>query len=108
MTGRFLKPAEIAERRGSEQDVAEVWRVWCALVSELLLGLSLFIEPDVFVLGGGLSQIPGISDDLSAALANAHFASGANVKIKLAEGGDASGARGAAYAAWRRSEGSEN
>lgn len=106
MTGRLLKPAGIAERRYTEDDVAGVWRVWCALVSELLLSISLCIEPDVFVLGGGLSQIPGISDDLSNALTAAHFASGAGAKIRLAEGGDASGARGAAYAAWRGNEGS--
>ena len=108
MTGRSLKPVEISERRGSEQDIAEVWRVWCALAAELLLSISLSVEPDVFVLGGGLSQIPGVSDDLSTALEKAHFTPHAGAQIRLAEGGDASGARGAAYAAWHEIEANAN
>lgn len=101
MTGTRVEPARIAALRASSPDIAAVWRVWCALVAELLLHITLCAEPEVFVLGGGLSRIPGICEDLSAALENAHFLRGAAPAIVLAEGGDASGARGAAYAATR-------
>jgi predicted NBD/HSP70 family sugar kinase len=104
ITARNLEPEEIAAMRADSGDVARVWQAWCALVAELLLGISLCIEPDVFVLGGGLSKTPGIADDISEALEMAHFIRGGCPAIRLAEGGDASGARGAAYAAWRANE----
>lgn len=100
MLGQNLEPEEIAATRETSEDVARVWQAWCALVAELLLSISLCVEPDVFVLGGGLSKAPGIAEDISEALESAHFIRGTRPAIKLAQGGDAAGARGAAYAAW--------
>lgn len=104
MTGQRLTPEEIAAQRQTAPEIKEVWQTWCLLVAECLFSISLCVEPDVFVLGGGVSKIPGIADDLSEALAQVHIVKGTRIAIRLAEGGDASGARGAAYAARRAME----
>lgn len=104
MTGQSRSPEDIALQRHGSAEVKEVWQAWCLLVAELLVGISLCVEPEVFILGGGLSKIPGLVDDLSEALARRHIVTGTSLAIRLAEGGDALGARGAAYAAWRAVE----
>lgn len=100
LTGQELTPEEIAAKRRTSAPIKEAWHVWCQLLAELMLSISLCVEPEVFVLGGGVSKIPGIADDLFEALASRHVVEGAKIAVRLAEGGDASGARGAAYAAW--------
>ncbi|MCC5973911.1 MAG: ROK family protein [Rubellimicrobium sp.] len=104
LTGRDLTPPEIAALRGNDPAMARVWAIWCAFMAELLMTLTVTIDPEVIVLGGGLSRIAGLVDDLSPGLAAAQFAGFGVPRILLAEAGDASGARGAAYAAWRGAE----
>ena len=101
MTGRKLSPVEIAAGRLSDPDIAKVWDVWCQLVAETLHSIVLTVDPDVIVLGGGLSQIDGVAADLSRSLGAIQLAPWGNVPIHCAQGGDASGARGAAYYAMR-------
>lgn len=101
LTGRKLDPAEIGELRQADESIAKVWRVWRSLVAETLYSVTLSVEPDVFVLGGGLSKITGIAEDLSDSLSSACFLPGVCAEVRLAQGGDASGARGAAFAAWQ-------
>ena len=97
-TGRDLTPPQIAaERHGA---LAPVWQVWCELTADLLHSLTLIADPDVIVLGGGLTKIDGMRDDLARAASEAQFPGFANPPLVLAEGGATSGARGAAYAAW--------
>ncbi|MEL6641231.1 MAG: ROK family protein [Pseudomonadota bacterium] len=98
-TGQTLSAPEISARRAT--DMAQVWSVWCAIAAELLHTLTAVSDPDVIVLGGGVSAVPGILDDLSTAAAQAQIPGFGPAKLALAEGGDASGARGAAYAAWK-------
>ncbi|MBI1416582.1 MAG: ROK family protein [Limimaricola sp.] len=100
VTGRHLTPPDIVAMRTSDADVARAWGIWCELVAELLLRITLMIDPDVVVLGGGLSQAEGLLDDLGEALRAAQWTGFGVPRLALAEGGDASGARGAAYAAW--------
>jgi len=99
MLGLDLTPIEIAARRGG--DTADVWAVWCALTADLLHSLTLTVDPDLIVLGGGLSGIDGIVADLTAAAQAAQIGDFAVPPIVLAQGGETSGARGAAYAAWQ-------
>ncbi|NCX19740.1 MAG: ROK family protein [Rhodobacteraceae bacterium] len=65
---------------------------------------SFHIAPDVVVLGGGLSKIAGVIDDLAIAVDKRALANVKRPKIVLAEAGDASGARGAAYAAYLKGQ----
>lgn len=99
-TGRALSPEEIVARR-SEPDLAQCWQVWCELAAELIHTLIMTIDPGCIVLAGGLSRVPGLTDDLTAALKGAALPGFKSTPpILLAEGGDTTGARGAAYAAF--------
>ncbi len=100
-TGRDLTPPEIAARRRIEPDIAETWAIWLELLTDLLITLTMTVDPACIVLGGGLSRIDGLLDDLRPALAKAQLPAFPVPELRLAEGGDASGARGAAWAAWR-------
>lgn len=99
LTGRDLTPQEIAAAKATDPDVARVWSVWCDFVAEMIITLSFTFDPAAVVLGGGLSQIAGVTGDISAALSRAQLPGFRIPQVLLAEGGDASGARGAAYAA---------
>ena len=99
ITGETVTPPQIAEQRfGTMQ---EVWKIWCALTADLLHTLTLTVDPDIIVLGGGLSQIEGLTDDLTKAAQGAQLLNYATPPLVLAEGGNTSGARGAALAAWQ-------
>lgn len=99
MTGQDVTPPDIVARRRG--DMEPVWQVWCDLVADLLHGLTLTVDPDLIVLGGGLSRIEGLADDLRKAARCAQIGDFGVAPLVLAQGGDTSGARGAAYAAWR-------
>ncbi|PSL19767.1 ROK family protein [Shimia abyssi] len=99
LTGKDVTPPEIAARR--DGDMAQVWDIWCALAGEMLLGLTLTVDPDVIVLGGGLSRIEGVTQALEDATRAAQIGAFNVPPVVLASGGDSSGARGAAYAAWQ-------
>lgn len=103
-TGRRMTPPEVVAARKTDTDIAECWNIWCELVAEMLLTLSLTVDPACIVLGGGLSQAEGVIPDLTAALQRAQLAGFVIPSLRLAEGGDASGARGAAYAAVQAEE----
>jgi N-acetylglucosamine kinase len=98
-SGRNLSPADIAASRATDAQLQDIWNVWCALTAEVLHMLTLALDPDCIVIGGGLSKIPGILPDLSAAHQDAQLRGFPTPPLFLAQGGDASGARGAAYAA---------
>ena len=99
LTGRSLSPPEIGTGRKTDPALAAVWSIWCELLAEMVLTICLVVDPACVVLGGGLSKLPGLVEDLTAALQRAQLAGFDIPAIRLAEGGDASGARGAAYAA---------
>ena len=103
-TGQELDPAAIAAQRKTDPDLAKVWAIWCDLVAELLLTITFTVDPDVVVLGGGLSRIDGMAQDISDALRSVQLKGFRTPEVRIAEGGDASGARGAAFHA--RSEAS--
>ena len=93
--------------RASDPQAAKVWAIWLDLTAELLHTLCLTVDPECVVLAGGLSRAPGLVADLSAAVQRAQLPGYGLPLIRLAEGGDTTGARGAAYAAFAaRSEGS--
>jgi fructokinase len=57
------------------------------------------IDPDVVVLGGGLSLIPELTQRLELAIPQRTFYRGVTTPVRLAEHGDSSGVRGAAWLA---------
>jgi predicted NBD/HSP70 family sugar kinase len=97
--GTDLTTVEIAARRNI--DTGPVWQVWCDFSADLLHSLTLTTDPDLIVLGGGLTHIDRLVEDLIAAARRAQIGDFAVPEIVLAQGGETSGARGAAYAAWQ-------
>jgi predicted NBD/HSP70 family sugar kinase len=100
VSGQDLTPLEIAEARTQDEGVANAWALWCDLVGDLIVTISHNVDPDIVVLGGGLSKIANVTDDLQKAVSAAQFPGYRVPEIRLAEGGDASGARGAAFQAY--------
>lgn len=96
LTGAQHSPETIVADRAATPAFAMAWDIWLDLATEFLVTLCLTIDPQVIVLGGGLSRAPGLTDDLTRALTKASLGGFPIPAIRLAEGGDASGARGAA------------
>ena len=101
LTGRSATPEDIVRTRTTDPQAAKTWEIWCDLTAELIHTLCLTVDPECVVLAGGLSRAPGLIADLSAALQRAQLPGYGLPLIRLAEGGDTTGARGAAFAAWK-------
>lgn len=99
VSGQSRRPEDLVAARGQDPLSDQVWDIWCGLAGDLLRTLTRTVDPDCIVLGGGLSQVPGVADNLMQAGRDAQFAGFDIAPILCATGGDASGARGAAYAA---------
>ena len=96
LSGAQHTPEAIVAGRATTATFAKAWDIWLDLATEFLITLCLTIDPEVIVIGGGLSRVPGLTDDLTRHLAKASLGGFPIPAIRLAEGGDASGARGAA------------
>ncbi len=101
LTGQTHSPEAIVEGRATTPAFAKAWDIWLDLATEFLITLSFTLDPQVIVIGGGLSRTPGLTDDLTRRLTEATLKGFPIPAIRLAEGGDASGARGAALHAHR-------
>ena len=99
LTGRIAEPEEIVLHRATDPDAAQTWALWCELTAELIHTLTLTVDAECIVLSGGLSRAPNLIAHLDAALVKTALPGYAPPVIRLAEGGDATGARGAAYVA---------
>ena len=64
------------------------------------------IDPDVIVLGGGVSNLPGLTEALGTRLPAAVFGGEADTPFRLAAHGDSSGVRGAAWL-WGEGDGAD-
>ena len=96
LTGQTHSPETVVAARAESPRFAQAWDIWLDLATDFLVTLLLTIDPQVIVLGGGLSRAPGLTDDLTRRLTQATLKGFPIPAIRLAEGGDASGARGAA------------
>ncbi len=76
-----------------------VLALWADCVGDALLVLHRTHRPGAIVLGGGLSQLPGVAARLSAVLEARRMAGETVPPVVLARHGDSSGARGAALVA---------
>jgi fructokinase len=102
-TGRTLSSPDIVRARaeGDPGAAATLARYHDRLGRALASVINL-LDPDVVVLGGGMSNIPGLAEAAHGALPRYVFAAGASsepvtTRVVRAAHGDASGVRGAAW-----------
>lgn len=97
-TGIPLSGKQVAEaaHRGDPHAVAALRRLEHR-IARSFASLVNVIDPDVIVVGGGLSQLPSIYANVPPLLENYGFGGGIQTPIRPARHGDSSGVRGAAW-----------
>ena len=96
-----VSPAEIIARMHAGDRLARL--VWNRYVDRVARGLALVVntlDPDVLVMGGGMSNIEELYTDLPPRLADQVFSPVFRTPVVRAVHGDSSGVRGAAWL-WR-------
>lgn len=97
VTGQDLKGPDIVAkaRQGDEEAVAAIDRLADRL-ARLTAAIVNVIDPDIFVIGGGLSGLPELVEELGPRASRYTFSGSATVKVARAHHGEKSGVRGAA------------
>lgn len=96
-----LKAADIIDKMRNSDRLARL--VWNRYIHRLARGLALVIntlDPDILVMGGGISNVEELYTDLPPELARQVFSTVFATPIRKAVHGDSSGVRGAAWL-WR-------
>ena len=96
VTGETLKAEEIVARAGDDPKAAATLARHLDRLGRGLAMVINIIDPEVIVLAGGLSNMPGLADRLPDAIRPHVFARHPQVTVRPARHGDASGVRGAA------------
>ncbi len=98
VTGQPLPAREIvlAARSGDAAAGASLTRYHDRLGRALASVINL-LDPDVIVLGGGMSNTPGLADDTAAILSAWVFSDATHTRVVRNVHGDSSGVRGAAW-----------
>lgn len=98
VTGRTLRASEIeALALASDEDAVALLDHYCNLFALALSTVINILDPDVIVLGGGMSNIPTLYDDVPPYLPRYVFSDQVNTTVLPAAHGDSSGVRGAAW-----------
>lgn len=100
-TSEELKAREIIEKKRAGDRLCGL--LWDRYVDRVARGLATVVntlDPDVLVMGGGMSNVDELYEDLPPALAKRTFSTVFHTPIKRALHGDSSGVRGAAWL-WR-------
>ena len=92
-----------AEADGGDRRAIEVMDVYISRMARALASVINLLDPDVIVLGGGLSNIAALYDRVPAIWQRWTFSDVVATPLERARHGDASGVRGAAWL-WRPEE----
>ncbi len=95
-TGRTLSGPEIAARAPTDPDCQAALDRHVSRTGRALAMIVNIVDPEVIVLGGGLSQLSYLYDRLPEVVTPFIFAASPTVDIRPPKFGDASGVRGAA------------
>lgn len=95
--GREASAKEIVANIDTDADAAFVTEQYCHLLALALSGVINIIDPDIIVLGGGMSNNAVLYDRLPEILPTYVFSDQVNTVIRPARHGDSSGVRGAAW-----------
>lgn len=97
-TGAALEaPAIVAAMRAGDPDAAESYRRYVDRLARGIAAAVNLIDPDVIVLGGGMSNVEELYRDLPAAIEPHVFSDRFATPVRRNRHGDASGVRGAAW-----------
>lgn len=97
-TGNLLKGHDIIElKRAGDPTATKVYRDYVSRLGRALAMSANLLDPDVFVLGGGMSNITELYDDLPSVMLPFVFSDTFETPIRKAKHGDSSGVRGAAW-----------
>jgi len=90
-------PEIIARSEAGEPDALAALERLEERLARALAGVINLLDPDVIVLGGGLSQVPRLYKNVPGRIKEYVFGKEANTPVLPAKHGDASGVRGAAW-----------
>lgn len=97
-TAQSLDAQAIAELAiNGDSQAGEVMDTYYGLLASALSVVINILDPDVIVLGGGLSNIPGLCSAVAERLPAEVFSDRVSTRLLQASHGDASGVRGAAW-----------
>lgn len=97
-TGRELSSPEIAERAGAgEEDARATLERYHDRLARSLATVINVVDPEVVVLGGGMSNIPGLAGAVAERLPAWVFSDAVAARVVPNAHGDSSGVRGAAW-----------
>lgn len=98
MAGAALSPAEIvAAAAAADTACAATLARYADRLARALAGVINLLDPDVIVLGGGLSNIDALYDEVPRRWLPHVFSDGVSTRLVRAAHGDSSGVRGAAW-----------
>ncbi|MFM8748505.1 ROK family protein [Rhabdaerophilum sp.] len=98
LTGRSLKGREIiAAMEAGDTEAAASFDRYVSRLGRALAAMANILDPEVIVLGGGMSRIPQIYERLPAEIGRWVFSDHFRTPIRPALHGDSSGVRGAAW-----------
>jgi fructokinase len=96
-SGRSLPAEQIVGASPQDAVARDVLDAWHRRLAKSLATVINLLDPDVIVLGGGLSQIESIYDDVPRRWGEWVFSDRVTTRLVQARFGDASGVRGAAW-----------
>ncbi len=98
LTGRAMTSPEIlAAARTGDADAAAAVKVYHDRLARALASVMNLLDPDVIVLGGGMSNMTGLAEATTAILPRYVFSDSVQTRVIRNMHGDSSGVRGAAW-----------
>jgi fructokinase len=97
ITGEDIASKEIVARarRGDAKALASLQRLQDRF-ARVAANIACVVDPDVFVIGGGLNELPELVEQLPPLISRYSFSGTAVAKVVRASHGEKSGVRGAA------------
>lgn len=95
--GGLRAPEILAQARAGEPQAGAALERYVARLARALAVIVDVIDPDVIVLGGGMSNVAELYERLPAAISPHVFGDGVDTPVRPARHGDSSGVRGAAW-----------
>ncbi|MGQ0484297.1 MAG: ROK family protein [Hyphomicrobiales bacterium] len=96
-TGRDIKGKEIVARaRAGEAEAKATLARLQDRFARVCANIVNVVDPDIFVIGGGLNDLPELVEELPPLISRYSFSGSAQVRVARAQHGEKSGVRGAA------------